>query len=147
MRAIVQRVKKAEVLIGGKVHSKIDYGYLIYLGVTHDDTESECLKLAKKIKGLRINRDKNDKMNLNLETIKGEILVVSQFTLYADTSRGNRPSFVNAASPEHAKRLYQEFIRLLEKDFKVQKGVFGADMEIKSINDGPVTILFETEEL
>lgn len=141
MRAVVQRVKRAKVMINDKIVGKIDEGLLILLGVTHEDTEENVDYLVRKILNLRIFKDENDKMNLSVKDIKGEILVVSQFTLYADTSKGNRPSFTNAAKPEIANKLYEYFKEKCAEEIKVQSGEFGANMQVELINDGPVTIV------
>lgn len=147
MRAVVQRVKDAKVIIENETYSQINHGFLIYLGITETDTIDDVKKLANKIKGLRVFEDKEGKMNLDLTTVSGSILVVSQFTLYADMKRGNRPSFSKASGPGHAIPLYEAFIEQLKKDFVVKTGVFGALMQIESINDGPVTLIYETEDL
>ena len=143
MRAVVTRVASASVTIGGKVNGQIGRGYLILLGVGPEDTEAVCDKLAEKICNLRIFEDENEKMNLNLEQVGGSILVVSQFTLYADTS-SRRPGFSGAARPELAIPLYERFMdRCRARGFTVEHGEFGADMQVESVNDGPVTILFD----
>ena len=143
MRAVVTRVRSASVEIAGKISGKIDRGYLILLGVGPEDTQETAVKLADKICNLRIFEDENGKMNLNLEQAGGSILVVSQFTLYADTS-SRRPGFSGAARPELAVPLYERFMdRCRERGFAVQHGEFGADMQVASVNDGPVTILFD----
>ena len=147
MRLVVQRVKEASVTIGNNVVGKINKGFLIYVGITDTDTELEVEKLAKKISTIRIFEDSEGKMNLDITKVEGEILVISQFTLYADMKRGNRPSFIKAARPEHAIPLYELFILLLRENHHVEAGVFGADMKIHSINDGPVTIIYDTEDL
>ena len=145
MRAVVTRVTSASVTIHGKVNGQIGRGYLILLGVGPEDTEAVCDKLADKICNLRIFEDENEKMNLNLEQVGGSILVVSQFTLYADTS-SRRPGFSGAAKPDLAIPLYERFMaHCRERGFDVQHGEFGADMQVDSRNDGPVTILFDTE--
>ena len=145
MRAVVTRVKSASVEIGGKVNGRIGQGYLVLLGVGPNDTEDVSVKLADKICNLRIFEDENEKMNLNLEQVGGSILVVSQFTLYADTS-SRRPGFTGAAKPDLAIPLYEKFMaHCRERGFDVQHGEFGADMQVFSQNDGPVTILFDTE--
>ena len=146
MKAVVTRVKSASVEIGGSVNGQIGQGYLILLGVGPNDTEDTAVKLADKICNLRIFEDENEKMNLNLEQVGGSILVVSQFTLYADTS-SRRPGFSNAAKPDLAIPLYEKFMqRCRERGFTVEHGEFGADMQVFSQNDGPVTILFDTEK-
>lgn len=143
MRAVVTRVTSASVTIHGKVNGQIGRGYLILLGVGPEDTEAVCDKLADKICNLRIFEDENEKMNLNLEQVGGSILVVSQFTLYADTS-SRRPGFSGAAKPDLAIPLYERFMdRCRARDFPVEHGEFGADMQVASVNDGPVTILFD----
>jgi len=147
MRLVVQRVKEASVTIDNEVVGKINKGFLIYVGITDTDTEVEVEKLARKISSLRIFEDNEGKMNLDIMQVDGEILVISQFTLYADMKRGNRPSFIKAARPEHAIPLYEMFVSLLRENHHVEVGVFGADMKIHSINDGPVTIIYDTEDL
>lgn len=143
MRAVVTRVKNARVEIGGKVNGAIDQGFLVLLGVGPEDTEAIADKLADKVCGLRIFEDENEKMNLNLSAVEGSLLVVSQFTLYADTS-SRRPGFSHAAKPELAVPLYERFMAVCrEKGFTVEHGEFGADMQVFSQNDGPVTILLE----
>ena len=148
MRAVLTRVKHASVTIDGKVHGQIGEGFLILLGITHEDTEAQAVKLADKLTGLRIFEDENGKMNRGLDEVKGELLVVSQFTLYGDCRKGNRPAFVAAARPETAVPLYQRFIqKLREAGVPVETGEFGADMEVSLCNDGPVTILMDTDEM
>lgn len=146
MRAVVTRVKSASVEIDGKINGQIGRGYLILLGVGPSDTEDTAVKLADKICSLRVFEDENGKMNRSLEQVEGGILVVSQFTLYADTS-SRRPGFTGAAKPDAAIPLYERFMaRCRERGFDVQHGEFGADMQVFSQNDGPVTILFDTEK-
>ena len=146
MRAVVTRVASASVAIDGKVEGAIEKGYLILLGVGPNDTEAVCDRLAEKICNLRVFEDENGKMNLNLEQVGGSILVVSQFTLYADTS-SRRPGFSRAAKPDLAVPLYERFMdRCRDRGFRVEHGQFGADMQVASVNDGPVTILYDTEE-
>ncbi len=146
MRAVVTRVKSALVEIDGKINGQIGRGYLILLGVGPSDTEDTAVKLADKICNLRVFEDENGKMNRSLEQVGGSILVVSQFTLYADTS-SRRPGFTGAAKPDAAIPLYERFMaRCRERGFDVQHGEFGADMQVFSQNDGPVTILFDTEK-
>lgn len=144
MKAVIQRVTNAEVKVDGKAVGEIGEGLLILLGVGPDDTEENADTLIKKICNLRIFRDENDKMNLSVKDIDGEILVVSQFTLYADCTKGNRPSFVEAASPEKAEKLYEYFKEKCKLEVKkVECGVFGADMKVSLLNNGPVTIILE----
>lgn len=145
MRAVVTRVKHASVTIENEIHGQIGQGYLVLLGVGPSDTEEISVKLADKICNLRIFEDEEERMNLNLEQVGGSLLVVSQFTLYADTS-SRRPGFSKAAKPDLAVPLYEKFMaRCRERGFQVEHGEFGADMQVDSRNDGPVTILFDTE--
>ena len=144
MRAVVQRVKKTELRVDGELVSEIPFGLTVFLGVTTGDTEKEGAYLAKKIAALRIFEDENGKMNLSVKDVGGEVLLVSQFTLYGDASHGNRPSFTLAARPEIAQPLYDFTADEVGKyGITVKKGVFGADMQISQHNDGPVTILLE----
>ena len=145
MRLTVQRVANAKVEVDNKVVGKIDRGFLVLLGVTHTDTKKEADYLAKKLCNLRVFEDENEKMNLSIKDIDGELLIVSQFTLYADTKKGNRPSFIESATPEYANELYEYFIQKCKEENikKVEKGVFGAHMEVSLLNDGPVTINLE----
>ena len=146
MRAVLTRVKHASVSVDGKVIGQIGEGFLVLLGVTHEDTEAQAVKLADKLTGLRIFEDEHEKMNRSLTDVGGELLIVSQFTLYADTS-SRRPGFSGAAKPDLAIPLYERFMaHCRERGFDVQHGEFGADMQVYSQNDGPVTILFDTEE-
>ena len=145
MRAVVTRVSSASVTIDGRVNGEIGRGYLVLLGVGPGDTGETARKLADKICNLRVFEDEKGKMNLDLATVGGSLLVVSQFTLYADTS-SRRPGFTGAAKPDVAIPLYEEFMaRCRERGFPVQHGEFGADMQVASVNDGPVTILFDTD--
>jgi D-aminoacyl-tRNA deacylase len=146
MRAVVQRVSEAKVEIDENTHSEIKKGLLILLGIESRDTEEDVKYLAGKILRLRIFSDENSLMNLSCTEVNGEFLVISQFTLFADTRKGNRPSFIRAARPEQAKPLYQDFITLLEMETgkAVKCGIFAADMKIHLINDGPVTILLDS---
>lgn len=144
MKALLQRVKSAGVSIGGQSYSSIEQGLLILLGVEKGDTETEAAWLAQKIINLRIFEDSAGKMNLSVQDIKGELLIVSQFTLAGDTSRGNRPGFDTAARPEVAKPLYEYMVnKLSNSGLKVATGVFQADMQVSLINDGPVTFMLE----
>ena len=148
MRALIQRVKRASVTINSQITGKINEGLLIFLGVGEDDTEKQVQYLVEKCTGLRIFTDEQDKMNLSVKDIKGEILVVSQFTLYGDCKKGKRPSFVRAARPETAIPLYESFIAHCKNTgVNIKTGEFGADMQIELINDGPVTIWLDTEEM
>ena len=143
MKAVVTRVSSASVTIDGKVEGAIDKGYLVLLGVGPNDTVAVCDKLAEKICNLRVFEDENGKMNLNLEQVGGSLLVISQFTLYADTS-SRRPGFSGAAKPDLAIPLYERFMeQCRERGFRVEHGQFGADMKVASVNDGPVTILYD----
>lgn len=143
MRAVVQRVTRAKVEVDGKVTGEIKKGFLVLVGFIHGDTEADCIRVAKKISGLRIFSDENDKINLSLKDVEGDILCVSQFTLYADCSHGNRPSFTNAARPDLAEPLYEFFCKELEKYAHTERGIFGADMKVSLLNDGPFTVIIE----
>ena len=144
MKALIQRVKKASVTIDEKLYSKIGFGLLVFLGVEKGDTRENADKLSAKLLGLRIFEDDAGKMNRSLVDVNGEMLIVSQFTLYSDCTNGNRPSFIEAAKPEQAKELYEYFCSECEKNnIKVEKGIFGADMQVSLVNDGPVTIVIE----
>ena len=148
MRAVLTRVKSASVVIDGELVGKIGKGFLILLGVGPNDTEKECRYLAEKALGLRIFTDENDKMNLGLESVGGEVLVVSQFTLYGNCRKGRRPSFVGAAGPELGEALYEKFLEICrENGYEPQHGRFGADMKAESINDGPITLILDTDQL
>lgn len=147
MRAVVTRVKNASVEIGGKINGQIGQGFLVLLGVGPNDTEAQAEKMADKVCGLRIFEDENEKMNLNLEAVGGSLLVVSQFTLFAD-AKSRRPGFTGAAKPETAIPLYEHFMSCCrERGFPVEHGEFGADMQVFSQNDGPVTILLDTDTM
>ena len=144
MRLLIQRVKNADVKVDSKIVGEINKGFLVLCGVTYTDTKEIADYLVKKLINLRVFEDENEKMNLSIKQVDGELLIVSQFTLYADTSHGNRPSFVNAAKPEMANELYEYFCKKCESEgIKVQKGIFGADMKVNLLNDGPVTIMLE----
>lgn len=148
MKAVIQRVKKASVTVEGNVIGAIQEGLLVLLGISKEDTKEEVKKFVNKIIGLRIFADENGKTNLSLQEINGELLVVSQFTLYADCKKGRRPSFVNAGDPEFANELYEFFIALAkEKVEKVEQGSFGADMKVELLNDGPFTIVLDSRDL
>ena len=143
MRLVVQRVKNAKVEVDNKIVGQINQGYMVLVGVGPNDTEKEADYLAKKLINLRVFEDENGKMNLGLKDVNGELLLISQFTLYADCSGGNRPSFINAAKPNKANELYEYFCKKCAESVPVQKGVFGAHMEVTLQNSGPVTILLE----
>ena len=147
MRIVLQRVKSATVSIEGAVVGEIEQGFLLLVGVGPDDTRDDASYLARKIAGMRIFSDENGKMNLSIDQVGGKILSVSQFTLFADTKKGNRPSFTGAASPEAANKLYEEFNEILRTEYEliVETGEFGADMQVSLVNDGPVTILLDTK--
>jgi len=146
MRAVVTRVKNARVEIDGRVNGAIDQGFLVLLGVGVNDTEAQAVKMADKICGLRVFEDENQKMNLNLEAVGGALLIISQFTLYADT-KSRRPGFTGAARPDVAIPLYEKVMEeCCKRGFRVEHGEFGADMQVFSQNDGPVTILFDTDQ-
>ena len=148
MRAVLTRVNSASVTIDGQVVGKIGKGFLILLGVGPNDTEKECRYLAEKALGLRIFTDDQDKMNLGLSDVGGQVLVVSQFTLYGNCRKGRRPSFVEAANPELGNRLYEQFLKDCEDlGFPPQHGEFGAHMQVESVNNGPVTLILDTDEL
>jgi D-tyrosyl-tRNA(Tyr) deacylase len=145
MRLVVQRVKQASVTVDGKRISEIGHGLLVLAGVSHDDTPFDARYLAKKTARLRIFQDDADKMNLSVEDIGGEVLAVSQFTLYGDCAKGNRPSYISAARPEQGEALFNEYVRALEElGFPPKTGEFGADMKVELLNDGPVTLIMES---
>ena len=145
MKIVLQRVKNASVKVDGEVIGKIGTGFLLLFGVGHEDTEAECRRLADKIINLRIFSDENDKINLSLEQVGGELLVVSQFTLYADCRKGNRPNFTQAAKPDIAESLYNYFAGYCRsKEKHVETGIFGADMKVELVNDGPFTVVLES---
>ena len=144
MKLVIQRVKEANVKVEGNIVGKIDKGFLILVGITHSDTKENADYLVKKVSNLRVFEDENGKMNLRIKDIDGKFLIVSQFTLYADCSGGNRPSFTNAARPEMANELYEYFCdKCVENGIEIQKGIFGANMKVGLVNDGPVTIVLE----
>ena len=144
MKIVVQRVKKASVEVNKEIVGKIYKGFLVLIGIKQGDTKEQADYLVRKLCNLRIFTDQNDKMNLGLKDVNGKLLIVSQFTLYGDCSDGNRPSFIEAARPEEAIPLYEYFCEECQKNnIEVQKGIFGADMKVELINDGPVTIIIE----
>ena len=147
MRIVLQRVKSASVSIEGSVVGEISQGFLLLVGVGPEDTSDDASYLARKIAGMRIFSDENGKMNLSIDQIGGKILSVSQFTLFADTKKGNRPSFIDAAKPDYAKDLYLKFIEEFKSfGIETQEGEFGADMKVELLNDGPVTIIIDTKD-
>lgn len=148
MKAVIQRVLNAKVTVDGNITGEIGKGFLVLLGVMDTDSEEEMKLMAKKVAQLRVFEDENEKMNLSLEQVDGSVLVVSQFTLCADVSHGRRPSFIKSAPPEKANRLYEMFVRELHVwgIDNVQTGIFGADMAVELLNDGPVTIIMDTDE-
>ena len=148
MRAVLTRVKSASVTIDGEVVGKIGQGFLILLGVGPEDTEKECRYLAEKALGLRVFEDENGKMNMGLADVGGQVLVVSQFTLYGNCRKGRRPSFTEAAGPELGNAMYERFLAICQElGYPPQHGSFGADMKVESINDGPVTLILDTDQL
>lgn len=147
MKLVVQRVKNAKVEVENKVVGKIGTGYMVLIGIGPEDTEKEADYLAKKLINLRVFEDEEGKMNLNIKQVGGELLIISQFTLYADCSHGNRPSFIGAAKPEKANELYEYFCKKCSEEVHVEKGIFGAHMEVSLQNSGPVTIELENYNL
>ena len=146
MRVVVQRSKAASVTVAGEVTGQITNGLVLLVGVTHDDNEEDAAYLAEKIVNLRIFEDEAEKMNLSLQDVGGQILSVSQFTLYGDCRKGRRPNFMEAAKPEHAVKIYEAFNRMLrEKGVHVETGRFGAMMDVALVNDGPVTLIVESK--
>lgn len=146
MKIVVQRVENAQVEVDKEIVGKINKGFLVLLGITHNDTKKQADYLVKKLCNLRVFTDKDNKMNLALKDVDGELLIVSQFTLYADCSQGNRPSFTEAAKPDKANELYEYFCSECKKnEIHVEKGIFGADMKVSLVNDGPVTIIIEKD--
>ena len=148
MRAVIQRVSKASVTIDNKIYSQIDNGLLVLLGIENADTDDDIEWLSGKIINLRIFNDENGIMNVSVKDINGDILVISQFTLHASTKKGNRPSYIKASKPEFAVPMYEKFIQQLASDLgkKIYTGVFGADMKVELLNDGPVTIVMDTKK-
>ena len=148
MKFVIQRVKHASVTVNGEILGKIGKGFLVLIGVSESDDESVADKMIKKLVGLRIFEDENGKTNLDLHSVGGELLLVSQFTLYADCKKGNRPSFVHAAKPEQANALYEYIIAKCRTQVEiVERGEFGADMKVELLNDGPFTIVLDSEQL
>lgn len=148
MRFLVQRVTQASVAVDRKVIGSIGKGFLVFVGICENDSEEIADKMVKKLIGLRIFKDENGKTNLDLKTVDGQLLIISQFTLYADCKKGNRPSFIRAGSPEMANNLYQYIIRRCRQEIEtVKEGSFGAEMEVSLLNDGPFTIWLDSEEI
>lgn len=148
MRFLIQRVTQASVSVDQQIIGKIDKGFLVFIGISQTDTEQIADKMVKKLLGLRIFEDENGKTNLDLKTVSGGLLLISQFTLYADCKKGNRPSFINAGSPDQANKLYEYIIKLCRAEIdSVQTGSFGADMKVQLLNDGPFTVMLDSEEI
>ena len=148
MRFVIQRVKKASVEVEDKVIGQINHGFLVLVGISNEDTYQIADKMIKKLIGLRIFEDENGKTNLDIKTVSGELLIVSQFTLYADCKKGNRPSFIRAGEPGKAEEMYHYIIEQCKKEINVvQEGSFGADMKVSLINDGPFTVILDSDEI
>ncbi len=145
MKFVIQRVTHASVTVDGEITGKIGKGFMVLIGVSQTDTAAEADRLIKKMLGLRIFEDENGKTNLSLADVGGELLLISQFTLYAECKKGNRPSFVNAGKPDMANELYEYIISECGKQFHTEKGVFGADMKVELLNDGPFTIILDSD--
>lgn len=143
MKTVIQRVEHASVAVDGKTVGAIKNGFLVLFGVGAEDTDADCERIAKKLLGLRIFADENGKTNLSLKDVNGELLIISQFTLYADCRKGNRPNFLQAKEPKEAERMYDYFCELCSREAHVEKGIFGADMKVELLNDGPFTIILE----
>ncbi len=144
MKVVIQRCENASVSVDGSVKGKIDRGFMVLLGIGKDDTEADCDRLAAKMTGLRIFPDENGKTNLSLKDVNGSLLIISQFTLYADTRKGHRPNFLQAKEPAEAERLYEYFTEVCRRTVpNVQTGEFGAEMKVSLVNDGPFTIILE----
>ena len=148
MRFVIQRVKHSSVTVDNKILGKIDKGLMVLIGVEDEDTEAIADKMVSKLINMRIFQDENDKMNLSIKDVKGELLLISQFTLYADCKKGNRPSFTKAGKPDMANKMYQYIINKCKEEISiVEQGEFGADMQVSLLNDGPVTIILDSNEL
>ena len=148
MKFVIQRVNHASVKVDGNVVGKIDKGYMVLIGISENDTKEIADKMIKKMIGLRIFEDENGKTNISLKDVSGELLLISQFTLYADCKKGNRPSFINAGKPDMANEMYEYIIEQCKKEISVvEKGIFGADMKVSLVNDGPFTIVLDSEKL
>ena len=146
MKIVIQRVKQASVSIDSKLYNQIQQGLLLLVGIAPDDAQEDVAYAVRKITNMRIFSDDEDKMNLSVKDVNGEILSISQFTLYADTKKGNRPAFTCAAKPDLASQLYDDFNELLSREIPVKTGVFAADMQVALVNDGPVTIVLDTKK-
>ncbi|MBD1222902.1 D-tyrosyl-tRNA(Tyr) deacylase [Virgibacillus halodenitrificans] len=147
MKAVIQRTKEANVQVNNEVVGSINYGYVVLLGVTHEDTEEDAKYLVNKIINLRVFEDQDGKMNLSLKDVEGSLLSISQFTLYGDTKKGRRPNFMQAAKPEVAKSLYEVFNQLIkDQDIPLETGIFGEMMDVQLINDGPVTLIIDSKD-
>ena len=146
MKIVIQRVKRASVSIDSELYNQIQQGLLLLVGVAPDDAQEDVAYAVRKITNMRIFSDDEDKMNLSVKDVNGEILSISQFTLYADTKKGNRPAFTGAAKPDLASQLYDDFNELLSREIPVKTGVFAADMQVALVNDGPVTIVLDTKK-
>lgn len=148
MKFVIQRVNHASVKVDGNVVGKIDKGYMVLIGISENDTKEIADKMIKKMIGLRIFEDENGKTNISLKDVSGELLLISQFTLYADCKKGNRPSFINAGKPDMANEMYECIIEQCKKEISVvEKGIFGADMKVSLENDGPFTIVLDSKEI
>ena len=147
MRFLIQRVTNASVKVDNEITGRIGKGFLVFIGISNEDTKEIADKMMKKMLGLRIFSDENDKINLSLSDIGGELLLVSQFTLYADCKKGFRPSFINAGKPDMANELYEYIIAECSKQFPTKKGIFGADMKVELLNDGPFTVMLDSDAL
>lgn len=148
MRLIIQRVTEASVTVEERVVGRIERGFLVFIGISHNDTEEIADKMIRKMLGLRIFADENGKTNLDLKSVEGQLLLISQFTLYADCHKGNRPSFVNAGEPGMANRLYRYIVdKCRQETATVEEGIFGAEMEVSLVNDGPFTIILDSDEI
>ncbi len=147
MKFVVQRVKEASVAVDGKTIGQINQGFLVFIGVSNFDTKEIADKMVKKLLGLRIFDDENDKINLSLKDVDGELLLISQFTLYANCKKGYRPSFIEAGAPDMANEMYEYIVEKCSQEFHVETGEFGADMKVSLLNDGPFTIILDSDEI
>ncbi len=148
MRFVIQRVRQASVMVENQYVGKINHGFLVLVGICNDDNKEIADKMVKKLIGMRIFEDENGKTNLDIKTVNGEMLIISQFTLYADCKKGNRPSFINAGAPDMANELYEYILAKCREDIHiVEKGIFGADMKVELLNDGPFTIVLDSDDI